>query len=963
MTIVSVRQALRAVSFSLLTALTAAAATPQARITSAIDNTQRTALPGTLSPLARAANDMGAVPSATPLSAITLVFSRTPAQQAALDALTAAQQDPTSPQYHAFLTPAQFGAQFGAAPADIAATEAWLQQQGFTLEGVSRSSDRIFFAGTAAQVASSFGTELHNFSTSQGVRMAPSTELSLPTALASSVLTISNLSNFRPRSQVKLRNPASTVASPEFTSGQTGKIFLDPKDLQTIYDVNAAYSAGYNGAGQSIAVIGQSAIVASDITNFQTALGIPAKAPTQILVPNTGTSTVYTGDEAESDLDLEYSSAMAPGATVYLVYTGSSTNTGGVFTSLQYAVSNDIAPIITLSYGECEPDLGSSNYAQLNAILQQGAVQGQTIVVSAGDSGSTACDSDTTDTVAQMEAVAVDFPASSQYVTGMGGTEIAAANESSTYFNTTTGADIVSSAKSYVPEIVWNDDAYAVSLGATGASALSATGGGISTLTPRPAWQAGVPGIPTGSYRLLPDVSLVASNYYPGLLYCSSDTSVGVTGSCTTGFRDANNQYLTVAGGTSFDAPTFAGLVALINQAKNYTAGQGLINPTLYTLASNPTTYASAFHDISTGTNSCQAGTAYCSTAGASVYSAGTGYDEATGLGSVDFYNLLTAWPAASSSTTTLAPTTTTVAIANASPALGATDMVTVTVASASTTVTSTPGGTVSIYANGSLVVSGLMLSNGVLTYVYTAGTSGSTVIKAVYSGSTIYATSNGSNAINVGAVALSLTASNVTVTQGSSGTSTLVLTPSNGYTGTFQFLTIYAPSTLTNACVSNPANITITGTLPGSSSIIVYTNNSSCTANTVALTQGATGLFRNGVHVKVAMVGPSPALTPAPARAPEKRNPFGPATGIAAAGLLLTGFLGRRSRRLRSIVAVSLLVVAGFGISGCSNSSITAPPVTATSAAKGTYQITIAGADTVNTGATASANFTLTVQ
>jgi subtilase family serine protease len=959
MKILSARQALRTflLPLCLLAVPGAFAATPQARITSAIDNSARTELDGSLNPRARKADDIGSVAPSMQLSRITLVFSRTSAQQAALDALTVAQQNPASPQYHQFLTPEQFGAQFGAAPADIAATEAWLEQQGFVIQGVSRSSDRIMFSGTAAQVASAFGAPLHYFSTADGTRFAPASPLSIPSALAPSVLAISNLSDFRPKPHLKLRSAATTAANPSFTSGQTGSIYLDPKDLATIYDVNAAYSAGYNGAGQAIAVLGQSAISVTDITNFQAALGLPAKAPIQILVPNTGYSTVSSGDEGESDLDLEYSSSMAPGATVYLVYTGGSTNSDGVYTSLQYAVSNDIAPIITLSYGTCEPYLSSGEYTQMNAILQQGAVQGQTILVSSGDDGSTSCFYDTSDSVAVQQALAVSFPASSPYVTAMGGTEISSANESSTYFNTTTGTDIVSSAKSYIPEIAWNDDAYAVSQGATGNSVLDSSGGGTSTLSPRPTWQAGVVGIPAGSYRLLPDVSLLSSNYFPGILYCSSDADTGVTGSCSTGFRDTNGKFLTVAGGTSFAAPIFAGLVALINQAKNFTGGQGLINPTLYTLASNAATYASAFHDITNGSNACLAGPSYCTAPATTLYPTGTGYDEATGLGSVDLYNLLTAWPAGAAVASTLAPTTTTVTAASSAPALGVTDLITVTVASASATVTSTPSGSVSLYINGTLVASGLTLTNGTVTYTYTTNTSGSTLVKAVYSGSTIYSTSQGSSTINVASAGVTLTATNVTVAQGSSGTSTLVLSPVNGYTGTFQFLTIYAPQNLTNSCVSDPANITLTSALAGTSSLTVYTNNGACPANSVALVQGATGLFRNGVHVKVAMLGP--AAVPV---APTKRNPLVPATGLAAAGLLLTGFLGRRSRRLRSVVAVALLAVAGFGISGCSNTATTAAPISITSAAKGTYLLTIGGADTVNSSITASANFTLTV-
>ncbi|MEO6923538.1 MAG: protease pro-enzyme activation domain-containing protein, partial [Bryocella sp.] len=721
------------------------------RILAPITSAHRFQLPGTLSPHARPFADVGLLPPETPLSAITLVFSRTAAQQSALDALILAQQDPTSPEYHHFLTTEQFGEQFGVADSDIAATTAWLQQQGFTVTGVSRSHDRIEFSGTASQVNAAFATELHNYTGTLGTHFAPSTALSVPSALASTVLTIANLNSFRPRPRIISAPTIPAVLRPNYTSGISGNIFLGPKDVSTIYTVNATYSAGYNGAGQSIAVVGQTAIVPSDITAFQTGFGYPAKAPIQILVPNTGASVIYNGDEAETDLDLEYSGAMAPGATIYLVYTGSNSNSG-VFDAVQHAVQNLIAPIISISYGICEPDLSSSNYTQLNSVFQQGVAQGQTITVASGDTGSTDCYPDTTATTTVRQSLAVDFPASSQYVTGLGGTAIAKANLSSTYFTpSTNGTDVISSAKSYVPEQVWNDDAYAISQGATAATALSASGGGISIYTPRPTWQAGVPGIITGNTRLVPDLSLLSSNYFPGFIYCTSDTSAwssSQTSSCSTGLRDAVTSGFTLAGGTSFAAPIFAGLVAVLNQAKGYnSAGQGLINPTLYTLASNPAAYASAFHDITVGGNQCLAGPTYCSTAGAGSYAATTGYDLASGLGSIDFTNLVAAWP--TSATAALIASTTTLSPATFTPGISVADVITITVASV--TGSTIPTGSITITVNGTATTP-IALTNGTATYNFSQATAGSYTVKAAYSGDTTHAASTGTISISVGA-------------------------------------------------------------------------------------------------------------------------------------------------------------------------------------------------------------------
>jgi hypothetical protein len=240
----------------------------------------------------------------------------------------------------------------------------------------------------------------------------------------------------------------------------------------------------------------------------------------------------------------------------------------------------------------------------------------------------------------------------------MGGTEFPAADivsGNNTYFAAETTTDIISSAKSYIPEMVWNDDTSSDS-----SSPLSAGGGGVSIYSPHPSWQTGTIGgvaIPTSSFRMVPDISLTASPNNAPFAFCTSDTTFWNTAanggtapyqqaSCNDGLRDSASQLLTVGGGTSFDAPTFAGLVAIINQSQNST-GQGVVNSTLYSVAAT-TAYSTAFHDITSGGNQCTAGGSFCSSSGAAQYAAGAGYDEATGLGSVDFNNLMTAWTGSS---------------------------------------------------------------------------------------------------------------------------------------------------------------------------------------------------------------------------------------------------------------------------------------------------------------------------
>jgi subtilase family serine protease len=660
-----------------------------ARITTAIDNSSRVSLAGSHSPRATAASDIGALSPSTQLQGMTLVFSQTPDQQTALQALIAGQQDPASPLFHQWLTPEQFATRFGVAASDISAAESWLQQQGFNVQGVSRSRTRISFSGSAAQVKSAFGAELHNFRSTDGsIHFAPASDLSVPAALGSAIQTVSNLSSFRPRSHIV----KTTALQPKFTSSQTGNIFLTPLDVATIYDINPAYNAGDIGAGQTIAIIGQSAILPSDIANFQIAVGHPQVAPTLTLMPGTGASEVFSGDESESDLDLEYSSTIARGATINFVYTGSSTNFG-VFDALGYAIDNRIGNIISISYGECEPLLGSAEESTQDGVLAQAATQGQTVISAAGDQGSTDCytdgANDNGNSIATQETPAVDYPAASDYVTGMGGTEFPLADVTegnTTYFQGQGSTDIVGSAKSYIPEQVWNDDSATIGAEDGASFAISSGGGGVSIYSPRPSWQnvtVGGVAIPASSFRFVPDISLAGSPNNPGYAYCTSDTSAWSSttqvSSCTSGLRDASSQGLTLAGGTSFDAPIFAGILAIINQAKGYTTGQGLVNPTLYTLASNTTTYASAFHDIISGSNACTAGTSYCNSAYTSDYAATTGYDEASGLGSLDVYNLLTAWPKNTSAPTTIGTFALSAAALTVTPGTTATNNITVT--------------------------------------------------------------------------------------------------------------------------------------------------------------------------------------------------------------------------------------------------------------------------------------------
>ncbi len=947
------------------------AQTPVPRIQSEVSSSYMTLLKGSLHPLAQRGLDAGRMPANTRLNGMTIVFNRSAAQQSDLEELLAAQQNPASPLFHKWLTPEQYATRFGMNQVDIDSVSLWLQQQGFSVDSVARSKNSIQFSGTVGQAEMAFQTQMHYYNVEGAKHFAASTELSLPRAIALTIAAVMNLSDFRPKPQYV---PHNTRARGAFTSSISGGVYFAPGDIKVVYDMTPLVSGGNDGTGQSLVVVGQSFVNLSDIANFQSAANLPNKPPTLVLVPGTGTgASTFAGDEGESDLDLEWSSAMAPGASVFFVYTGSD-QTKSVFDSIQYAVNNKLGNIISVSYGACESGLPQTEATALEATLSQAATQGQTVIAASGDQGSTACfvenPPQTGDpTLATQEALAVSYPASSAYVTGVGGTAISAADDvdtNSTYWDAQGASDILTSAKIYIPEGAWNDEAYLLTVGGSG---LSASGGGASALFAKPSWQTGVPGIPNDSKRDVPDVALYSSPSFPGYLYCTSDQSDwspanGATpaqaASCNSGFRDSSTNDLTIAGGTSFAAPIFAGMMAIINQKSDYTAGQGLINPKLYTLAANSATYAAAFHDVTSGNNECLAGTTFCSTTSGSTtkYTTNAGYDLVTGLGSVDLNVLATAWTA---STTTLIATTTSIGASSLTPALNANDTFTITVASATGSVV--PTGTVAVSVDGG-AASTFNLTNGAYADVLTFTVAGAHNVVAQYSGDTTHAPSTGALTVTVpGSTTpgtFTLAASAVAVTQGTSGTSTITVTPAGGYTGTVDLsFTTSNNTALANLCynftttLSNgDGSVAVTGATAVTTQLTLDTKASDCVAAAVILGS------KPGMH----------RLALATGKTAKNSHPSGPNPapfGVAFAGLLLAGFLGRTSKKFRTTVGLIALLAVGFAVSACggggsSGGGGTTPP---SNPAKGAYTITVTGQDSASATNTATTTFTLTIQ
>lgn len=920
-----------------------AAQSPTPRLTHEIRDDARTVLPGSRSAIVRAASseDKGALPWSRPIKGITLTFKRSSVQEAELQGLLAAQTDPSSAQFHHWLTPDEFAARFGLAEADLANVQRWIERQGFHLDSAGRSRDRITFSGDAGQVAQAFGTSLHRYVTPSGEQVAPAEDLSVPAELAPLVRAVLHLSTYRP-------TPAASVArpAPRYTTMGTQTHYLDPLDLVTQYDVSPLYAAGVRGRGQSIAIVGQSYVASQDFNSFVVALGLGSLSNYLVLVPNTGVDAAFLGDEAESDIDLEYSIAMAPGAQLFFVYVGDNP-TYNVYDALRYAVSANIAPIISISYGSCEQDLSSAELDDLTATTQQANLQGQTVIAAAGDLGSNGCFYNGSLSSAARQTPSVIVPASLANVTSLGGLQMAAGTFSAgntQYFSAANGTDAIASLLSYVPEVVWNED--------SASHGRIAGGGGASTLVARPDWQTGVAGIPTGGFRLVPDLSLQSSVFSPGYIFCTSDPSAfaaNQVNSCFNGsFFDSGNNGLNIAGGTSFAAPVFAGMLALLNQA-THADGQGNVNPVLYRLAGDAGTYRSAFHDITQGGNQCELGAGSCSAASTTSFMAGVGYDEASGLGSIDLAKLVAAWPVTAS--TNLGGTETLVGLEGNTLGAGTSQTVFVWV---NPLVLGDPTGTVKVLLDGMVLQAAAPLSGSSTQFSFVVPTSvGTHILSASYSGDARNAASRGSALFEVGSFgttgSFNLSATNITIPVNGVGTGTITVTPVGGYTGAVSFSLSVSASTPA-LCYSLGQVSAYTG-LPTPITLTLGTG-TACSGSSA--TSGAAVL---GMH-RIAVL--KSARTEA--ADPRKR---GTAASIALGGLLLTSLCFWRKRGLCQ-VTLSLLLVTSccFALSGCGSGSKGggAGVVAPVQPAAQTLVLTVSGTDSIASGITSSTNLSVSV-
>ena len=907
------RSALGTIPIWLLAAVSSAIAAQTNRITATIESSRTVVLKGSVRSQARAEYDQGAVDASLQLPYVVMVMKPSAAQHAELQQLLAQQQDSGSPNYHKWLTPENYADRFGLSRSDTDKISRWLRSEGFTIVQVARGRDWIAFSATAGLVENTFHTQIHRYNLDGESHFANATELAIPKALEGAVVGFRGLDDFRWKpmglggvAPSKLILPA--ILGPFFTNGggNDGSNFLAPDDFATIYDVHAA---GMDGTGMKLVVVGQVDVVMQDIQDFRSAFNLPANNPTVVVVPGSPDPGNNAGDLLESDLDLEWAGAVAPGAKIIFVTANPSTG-GGVFNSLTYAIDNQLGQVISMSYGGCETANGSFIPVNEPTMLKASA-EGITLVAASGDSGPASCDSPSESSA--RGGLSVSYPASSPEVTGVGGSTFGGdLPDPSPYWGTSNGPN-GGSALSYIPEVSWNDTPTRLKLAASGGGKSSCRSSPCSSGFPKPSWQAG-PGVPSDGVRDVPDVSFAGSPDHDGYMMCND-------GSCAGGTL---NKFL-VVGGTSASAPVFAGIVTLLNQHLGNLppTGLGNINPTLYKLAQTPAN--NVFHDITSGDNMvpCASGTKDCPNTLTFGYTAGAGFDLVTGLGSTDVNNLLNSWNTGKVATNAVLNATPTTVVA------GSSQPVTLTAVVSPNLGGGTPTGSVGFLVNGSTPAGTGALSQGSASVSYNPKSlkAGVNNFTAAYGGDVNFRNSASLPAvITVQDFTMALPSNPTTVTvaaPGQSGTTTLTITPESGFSQAVSF-----------TCSGLPREAT-------------------CSADSVT---------PNGAAVMA-------TLTIATQGAAARLQPVG--SGILYA-LLIPGLLGitllpgsngkgrLRQARLLGLLAGVLWMTFWLPACGGGSASTTPPPDPGTPAGSTTVSVVATGAGGAPTH---SLNFTLTVK
>jgi hypothetical protein len=576
-------------------------------------------------------HDTGPLADDEPIEHVTAVLTRTPQQEDGLQALLRDQVTRGSADYHHWVTPEEIADRFGASPEQLATVLAWVETRGLHAENVSRSRGFVTFSGTAKTLGAALSTEFHRFDVGDDRWVSVISEPRIPAEIAAAIRSFAGLSTIASGAVHHTKERKRIISSPEYSSGS--QHFLAPADFAAIYDVNPVYADAIDGRGTAIAIVGRSRVDPNDVLNFQAITGATSKAPT-VTIPPSGVDPGMTldDDQAEATLDVTRAGSVAPGATIDLVVSGtpSTSMVDGTTIAIEYVVDNDVAPILSISFGECEALEGQSATLFLDSLFTQAAAEGISVFVSSGDAGVAGCAAGFETPPASLVA-GINFMCASGSVTCVGGTEFSDQANPAAYWNTANSITL-GSARSYIPEGAWNEPR-----SATSSAQLDASGGGASIFISKPSWQT-APGVPADGFRDTPDVAFAAA-CHDGYVVCLAFDG----GDCSQGEFESFC-------GTSAAAPSMAGIMALVDQANS--GAQGNFNPTLYALAPAAST-SKTFHDVNVATSGVATCTATPSTCNnsvpgaddASVGLAGgevqTGFDLVTGWGSLDVAALL----------------------------------------------------------------------------------------------------------------------------------------------------------------------------------------------------------------------------------------------------------------------------------------------------------------------------------
>jgi Pro-kumamolisin, activation domain/Bacterial Ig-like domain (group 3)/Subtilase family len=629
-------------------------------ITVPIDEAKTVRLHGTVHPLANPVYDTGALADSVALERILLLLGRPPEREATLQQFLHDVQDRGSDKYHHWITPSEFGQRFGPADSDVQTVVGWLQEHGFNVIRVTEAKSLIEFSGNVGQLRSAFHTDIHQYAVNGELHFANRTESSIPAALAPLIRGTLPLNDFRTKPLARHLGAAIYSASTRQTQTKTqwtipnpngsGNFYaLAPADFVTQYNVGPLYQAGIDGSGQTIGIINVSNVDVSLVNSYKQLFGLPPNSP-QVVIDGSDPGSFFPAT-VEAYLDVEVSGAVAPGAGVNLYISDGGTLFDPLVFAALRAIEDNQVSVLSVSFGACEQSLGQGGNQLFSSLWQQAAAQGQTVLVSSGDSGSAGCDPAGFQNA--FQGFGINGLASTPWNIAVGGTDFyysdyASGAPSATALWNQSNSSNNGSLAAPLPEQVWND-ASGLNVNSWGTATDIAAGGGASSCAvfnqnvcsgyPKPNWQTGI-GVPSDGVRDVPDVSLFAAD---GLNLSAYPICV-LPGDCIPNSGGQAPTFL--VGGTSASSPAMAGIMALLNQKYGR---QGQANVVLYPLAQQ---MPSAFHDITIGGNNVPV---YPTT---QAYMASTGYDLATGLGSIDASLLVNNW-----NSINFLPTTTSVSL------------------------------------------------------------------------------------------------------------------------------------------------------------------------------------------------------------------------------------------------------------------------------------------------------------